>query len=105
MQNLAAGACASETGYDDLETQEEVDLVGGFLRTVQDLDEEEPDFRVQVGFELTGMIRELDEAGFWVFGAREKRILEGGVGGPVDFPIAIFRVLRKTNPEIKPAAN
>lgn len=100
--NLVDGSCALDTGYDELETQDEVNLVSSFLSWVQDLDvlSDELALSVQTGFELTEMIKELEEAGFFVFGARESRILEGGVGEPVSFPVAIFRVLRKSNPEI-----
>lgn len=101
---LIDGACASYTAYDELETQEEVDIVGKFFLWVQDLDVinigSEPALPVQWGFKLTEMITELEETGSWVFGARELRILEGGVGEPVNFPVVILRVLRKTNQEI-----
>jgi hypothetical protein len=104
--NLVDGSSALETGYDELETQEEVELISSFLSWVQDLDvlSGELALYVQTGFELTKMITELEEAGFFVFGARELRILEGGVGEPVTFPVTIFRVLRQANPEIIPAS-
>jgi len=105
VQNIVCGACASSTDYDELETQEEVELVGRFFSWVQDLDvlnlDSDLALSVQTGFELTGMITELEEAGFFVFGAREIQLLDGGVGEPANFPVAIFRVLRKTNPEIR----
>lgn len=46
------------------------------------------------------MIEELERGGFWVFGAREIRRLEGGVGGPSAWPVAILNVLRSSNPKI-----
>lgn len=100
--NLVDGSCASDTSYDELETHDEVELVSSFFSWVQDLDvlSGELALSVQTGFELTKMITELEEAGFLVFGARELRILEGGIGEPIDSPVAIFRVLRKTNSEI-----
>ena len=57
--------------------------------------------RVQTTFSLTESLRELEESGFFVFGAREVRILEGGIQAePSNWPIAILRVLRKDNHEI-----
>lgn len=49
---------------------------------------------------MSTLVRELQEAGFWVFGGREVRRLEGGMGAPSSFPVAILRVARATNPEI-----
>jgi hypothetical protein len=44
---------------------------------------------------------QLEESGFFVFGGREVRILEGGnPPEPANWPIAILRVLRKENQAI-----
>ncbi len=45
-------------------------------------------------------IRVLEQAGFWVFGCRERRILDGGAGPEIDWPVAHIQVLRNTNPDI-----
>ncbi len=45
-------------------------------------------------------IGELERAGFWIFGYREKQVLEGGSGPDTDWPIAHIQVLCHTNPEI-----
>lgn len=60
----------------------------------------EPSDRVRAAFDLTGTLKELEEAGFMVFGGREIRWIEGGVGAPSNWPVAIIRVIRETNPEI-----
>jgi len=49
---------------------------------------------------MSTRLEELHRAGFWVFGGREVRRLEGGVGSPSAFPVAILHVLRADNPEI-----
>ncbi len=91
--------------HEELKSQDEVDLVGGFLQTVQDwgdlIDELESSDRVQIAFSLTKSLQELEESGFFVFGGREVRILEGGIQPePSNWPIAILRILRKENQEI-----
>ncbi len=45
--------------------------------------------------------KELEEAGFFVFGAREIQVLEGGEGEPSNWPVAIIQVLRKSNQSLK----
>ena len=97
-------ACASEFGHDELNSQLEVDLVGGFLQEAQDYGDLSGDLeagdRVKAAFEMTARLKELEQAGFWVFGEREVRRLEGGVGAPTPFPVAILQVLRASSPEI-----
>lgn len=102
--SIVDGCCVYSFDHDELEIKEEVDLVSWFLQTVRDcLDlgaDLEPSDQVRIGFELTQALKELEDAGFFVFGAREHQVLEGGVGGPSDWPAAILRVVRKTNDSI-----
>jgi hypothetical protein len=103
--DLVLGACAFSIDYDELNSQQEVDLVGQFLQDVSDWsdisDELEPSARVSAAYSLTQLLKDLEEKGFCVFGAREVRLLEGGIpAGPSDWPIAIIHVLRKENSTI-----
>lgn len=101
--NLVDGACAYDFDHDELRNQEEVDLAGGFLQVVQDwgeLGSLEAYDKARIGFGLTKSLQELEKAGFWVFGGREIRTLEGRIGEPSIWPIAIIRVLRRTNEAI-----
>ncbi|MBN2588443.1 MAG: HNH endonuclease [Sedimentisphaerales bacterium] len=103
--DLVMNAMGYSFDHEELKSQEEVDLVGGFLQTVQDWGELSGDLEtgdgVQTAFSLTESLRELEESGFFVFGGREVRILEGGIQpDPSNWPIAILRVLRKENQEI-----
>lgn len=90
--------------HDELQSQKEVELVGGFLQMVQDWGDIGPDLgpseRVRIGFELTETLKELEDAGFFVFGGREVQVLEGGHEDPSNWPMTILRVLRKTNESI-----
>jgi hypothetical protein len=97
-------ASAYQFDHDDLKSPEEVGLVAAFLQDVQEYGEMSEDLeagrRVEAAFELGEQLEQLEEAGFWVFGSREIRRLEGGVGQPAPFPIALVRVVRDCNPEI-----
>src|SRR5438105_2325432 len=57
--------------------------------------------RVRAAFSMSTALRDLEQIGFWAFGGRETRRLEGGVGPPSAFPVAIIRVLRSSSLEIK----
>jgi len=102
--SIVDGACISSFDHDELKSEQELELVSGFLQTVQDWGDIgadlEPSDWVRIGFELTESLRELEDAGFFVFGAREIQLIEGGIGGSSDWPVAILRVLRKTNESI-----
>ncbi len=104
LLNLVLGAYASALDNDDLESDEEVAAVGGFLQDLRDWgeigDDLEPSQRVQAAFSLSKAVERLDEAGFWVFGGREVHRLEGGRSSPQNWPVAIVRVVRAKNPEI-----
>lgn len=102
--NLALNAYVMWTNHDELNSQEEVDLVGDFLQNVRDLidigSDLEPADQVKASFDLTRSLEELERAGFFVFGGREIQLLEGGTEEPSDWPVAILSVLRKDNSEI-----
>ncbi len=103
--DLVTNAMGYSFDHEELKTQKEVDLVGGFLQTVQDWGDLSADLetgdRVQTAFSLTESLQELENNGFFVFGGREIRILEGGIQTePSNWPIAIMRVLRNDNQEI-----
>jgi hypothetical protein len=103
--DLVTNAMGYSFDHEELKSQEEVDLVGGFLQVVQDWGDLSADLetsdRVQTAFSLTESLQEMEESGFFVFGGREVRLLEGGIQPePSNWPIAILRVLRKENQEI-----
>ena len=82
----------------------EVELISGFLQEAQDYGDLSGDLeagdRVKAAFEMSARLEELEQAGFWVFGGREVRRLEGGVGSPSPFHVAILQVPRADSPEI-----
>ena len=103
LLDIATSACAFAPHYDELRNEAEEELVAGFFQDVQDwgdLGLESVRDRIRAARSLDEHIGELERAGFWIFGYREKQILEGGTGPNTDWPIAHIQVLRDTNPEI-----
>lgn len=100
--DLVINAMGYSFDHDDLKSQQEVDVVGGFLQVVQDWGDCSGDLeagdRVQIAYSLTESLRELEQGGFFVFGGRELQLLEGGIrSDPSNWPITILRVLRQDN--------
>lgn len=103
--NLVEGSCAGSYDHDELETQQEVDIIGEFLEIIRDWidigNELGPSNRTEMAFRLSQTMKELDELGFYVFGAKERQEMTGGYSEiPSDWPVCIIRVVRKTNTEI-----
>lgn len=90
--------------HDELASEEETELVATFFQEIEDwldvLDDAGAGGRVNAAFGIGNRLRELDNAGLWVFGARELQQIEGGGVPPSPWPVAIIRVLRQSNPEI-----
>ena len=100
---IMSNACAFAPYYDDLRDDTEEELVARFLQDAQDwgdLGLQEVSDRIRASRSLDEPIRNLEQAGFLVFGCREKQIIEGGTEPAADWPVAHIQVLRKTNPEI-----
>jgi transcriptional regulator with XRE-family HTH domain len=101
---IVGGAHAGSVENEELKSEAEVELVGGFLQEMADWGEMwselEPGERVRQNFEFTQKLKELDEAGFVVFGTREKRAVRVADSVIPDWNVAIIRVLRSTNPAV-----
>jgi hypothetical protein len=89
---------------DELNNPNEVEFVGGFFQTLQecgDLSSELESYdRVSVSFELTQLIRQLENKDFLVFGGIEIQELAGGTSEPSKWKVAIVQVHRSTNESI-----
>lgn len=101
---IVDNACAGSFDHDDPESSEEVELFSGFLQELQDWADLSGDLeageRVRAVFKVNTILQELEDAGFWVFGAREVQRLEGGKGGPLAWPVSSIRIVRASNPGI-----
>lgn len=99
LVDLISGMYSSDFDHDELRTQAESDLVGGFLELLsecgENIDEVGFGHRTDMGLELNARIAELAGAGFGVYGAREKQelTLDGKPSG--DWLAVIVRVVRQ----------
>lgn len=104
VMKIVGDASAFSFEQDEPRSEAEVKLLSGFLQEAQDWgdlsDDLESGDRVRAAYGMSTLLRELEEAGFWVFAGREVQRLEGGVGSPSAFPVAILRVVRSSSPEI-----
>jgi hypothetical protein len=102
---IVAGAEESSLDHEDLLTQEEVDLVGGFLQSLFDTaemwDEFEPAWRTQITFDLGQQLKALRDHGWRIFAARSTGSLVGGVlDSPTTWVTAYVHVVRKDSSAI-----
>lgn len=100
LLSIVSNACAFAAHYDDLRDETEDELVACFLQEAQDWGEiglQDVSDRIRASRSLDEHIRDLEQAGFWVFGCSEKRILEGGSSPEIDWPVAHISVHRNTD--------
>ncbi len=104
LMAVVEGACAYAMGHDELENDPEVELVASFLQELEDWGDLWRDVgageRTRISFQLGRDLKAIEEAGFAVFGGRELQRIEGGAAAPTDWPVAIVKVVRVSNPDI-----
>lgn len=106
--NELMGVIGESMGYifdnQELKSEDEVELVSIFFQNAQDWGdlwrELESGERVKASYHMGLQIKELEAAGLLVFGALEKRQMEGGIAPPSAFPIVHLRIVRAEDPNI-----
>jgi hypothetical protein len=93
--------------HDEFSSQEETDFVSNFLQYVQDCGELSgfEDFeigkQVQLAFDLSSNLQELERRGFYLFGERKRSKITNAHNDDLGtFDIAVLMVLRQDNPQI-----
>lgn len=101
--NIVDGADTFSFDHDELLNETEVKIVGEFVEIAKDWGNIGPDLnpshRVEIRYRLTNLIKELDDAGFWIFGEKEKQILVAN-GQESSWSMSIIYIIRKSNSEI-----
>lgn len=105
LLSVVVSAEESSLDHETIETEDDLDLVAGFLQLVDDhaemWDDYEPAFRIRVTFELDREMKTLKEQGRLVFGARAHGKLRGGrSGGDSDWDTAYLRLVRAHSSDI-----
>lgn len=97
------GAYSHLFDHDEPHSEQEMELLGGFLQEVQDWidawNDIESSDRVRAGFGLSKKIKELEDIGFYVFALPVKQRVKLGDKEEL-WPSGILTVVRKSNPGI-----
>lgn len=101
---VVSGAHSYSFDWEEPCSQNEMGEIASFLQLAQDygdlVDELEIGRRVEVSFEINRQLEFLEALGYWVFGAREIRVLTGGGQDSSEWYNAVLRLIRADNPTI-----
>lgn len=101
--NLVLGSYGGYFNHDEPRSVEEAEMVGGFLQDLRDLidlwSDMEPVEQVKATYSLGEALKQLQDAGFMVFGARENQVFEG-VSPQETWPMLHLVVVHRDNPGI-----
>lgn len=105
LYDILFGAHAFVFDNDELDTDDEVEVIGVFFQSLQNYVDLSSDLeaydRVSIGYKLTNEIKKLEQIGFWVFGGTENQELVGGDLADSNWKVSIVQVLRATNDSIQ----
>lgn len=106
LLNLVAGCHGHYPYHSDNLSDEEIDLVGGFMQNLSDWADFADDLdavnKLKTGKSLTEEIAQLRTYGFGVFSAREKQQMRGGIGTPKDIFVYHIAVVKSGDELIVP---
>jgi len=98
LSSIVGGAHAYLPLNEEPQTESEAALVGSFLQGIRDWgdiwDDIGAEAQVRAQYSLAQELRSLEEAGFGVYAARQKRRMKIGGGDATDWSIAAVAVLR-----------
>ena len=104
LLNIASGCHGSYQNHSNDLSDNEVEIVGGFLQSLKDWvdmgSDLEPIDKVRAAKSLSDELNELKRNGFLVFAAQEKQRLEGGIGAPSAFVVLHVSVVRENDANI-----
>ena len=104
LLGLASNCHGSYQSYPEDLSEDEIELVGGFLQNLKDwidlAGDLEPLDRIRATTSLSEEISQLLEQKFMVFAARERQSLTGGVGSPSNMYFLHVTVARSTDSNI-----
>jgi 5-methylcytosine-specific restriction endonuclease McrA len=100
LSNLIGGSDGFLLDHDEAETEEEARMIGGFLQNIRDSGEIWSDMetsqQVEASFSLTQEIKDIEAAGFLIFGTLEQRKSRWG-DKVIDCALAVIKVVRPAN--------
>ncbi len=103
LTNLMYGICHSYFSHENLNSETEVEAIGDFFQYIQDYGDLLGDLGakevIQTEYNLDNQLKELDNIGFWIFGAEEKQYLTGN-GKTTDWKVVHMKAIRKNNADV-----
>lgn len=105
LTGILDGAMSFSFDHDEPRDEDEMKLISEFAQAIQDCGDLWSDLevgeKVKMAYLMTGFLERLEKNEYYVFGARENQVIEGGYERPKDWPVAIVHVRHKGNPEIQ----
>lgn len=107
--NMVCGCQGHYPYHSDNLSDEEIEQIGAFIQNVQDWADEDACLdaieKLRAGKALSDEIQKLRQAGFFVFGARERQQLIGGIHPPTSFYVFHLAVVREADAALVPCAD
>jgi hypothetical protein len=107
LVNIIIGMHASQFDHDELKSEQEVQIIGSFLQNLSDWGDilgdliNEHQQKVELGYNLTKDIEEIENLGFYIFGdSRRSRMTNDSKIDLGIWKIATIYIMRKDNPRI-----
>lgn len=107
LVDIIHGMYASQFDYDELKTEEEVQIIGSFLQNLSDWGDilgngiDDHHKIVELGFDLSKDIEDIEKLGFYVFGdCRRSRMTNDNMDDLGIWKIGTIYIMRKDNPKI-----
>ena len=105
LLNIISDSHGYRTDYDEIESEEEADYIGGILQDLQDYGDlsgmmAEPYDKVKWGLQLTEMLKRMEEKGYFLFAENNMERVKYGNGETDNWRIATILIRKKDNPEI-----
>lgn len=92
------------TDYEQVETEEEAKFIGGIVQSFVDYGDisgmVEAYDRVQMGFHLNELLKEIEDKGYFLFGEKRVENMKYKKGETDNWPIATIVIKKKDSPEI-----
>ncbi|MBO0320747.1 HNH endonuclease [Muricauda sp. CAU 1633] len=92
------------TDYEQVETEEEAKFIGGIVQSFVDYGDisgmVEAYDRVQMGYQLNQLLKEIEDKGYYLFGERRVEDVKFKKGETDNWPIATIVIKKKNSPEI-----
>ena len=104
LLNIIADTHGYRTDYDEVDNEEDANYIGGIFQELQDYGDisgsVEVYCKVQMGFELKKLLKDLDEKGYYLFGERGVERMKSVNGNIDNLTIATLVIKKKDSSEI-----